>query len=199
MKALYTAFLAGTTLCAQAETFELTNTGNQFSPPMIELTTDDEVHITLPAPHTCTEVSAETWAALGNTPLPGGFNFGSGTHTWAPTAPGVYYFVCSPHASMGMIGRFMVTSPTGVGEHRNLMPMKLSPNPATSTVSLGLTSLDASTRVNVMDVNGRLVLQVAAPSNGTLDVSGLETGNYTLVMLNAQGDMLSRERLVIAR
>lgn len=199
MKALYAAILAGTALSARAETFHLTNVGTSFSPDMIMMTTDDEVQITLQSPHTCTQVSEDTWNANDNTPLSGGFDFPSGTHTWQPSTPGIYYYVCSPHASMGMKGMFMVTSTTGVGEHALLYSLKLMPNPASSTVALGLPSIDASSRVSVMDLNGRVVLETAAPANGTLDVSGLGTGNYTVAVRNGQGDMLARERLVIAR
>lgn len=196
MKTLYTAILASTALCASAETFELTNSGFTFSPDVITMTTDDDIHLVLPSPHTCTEVSESTWNANGNTSN-GGFNYSAGTHTITFSMPGTYYYVCIPHASMGMKGRIIVTSSTGVGEHNALLPMTLSPNPAASTVRLGVQASDASSRIQVLDVNGRLVMESAVPANGTLDISGLEVGTYTVVLKNGQGDMVSRERLVV--
>jgi plastocyanin len=198
MKTLYTAILASTTLCASADTFNLTNSGFSFTPPVIEMTTADDIQVVLPSPHTCTEVSQATWNANGNTSN-GGFNFSSGTHTITIDMPGTYYYVCIPHASMGMKGMIIVTSTTGVGEHNALIPMHLSPNPASSSVRLGIATTDASSRINVLDVNGRVAMEMPAPANCTLDVSRLEVGTYTVVLKNGQGDMLARERLVITR
>ena len=87
-------------LAAHAQT--IVQTGFAFEPATLLVDAGQEITITLNAPHTATEVSEATWNANENTPN-GGFNFSAGTHTLTLDVPGTYYYVCSPHAGMGML------------------------------------------------------------------------------------------------
>lgn len=197
MKTLYALAFASLALSANATTFELTNSGFTFSPSVINMTTSDEIHLVLPNPHTCTQVSQDTWNAGGNTPLSGGFNYASGTHTFSLDVPGTYYFVCSPHASSGMKGMIIVGIGTQVQEVAAPAVALLAPNPASTSVRLPFTSPDM--RINMVDVNGRVVMDAANFSNGTVNVSGLNRGTYLVIVKDGTGAMVMRERLVITR
>ena len=53
-----------------------------------------------------------------NTPN-GGFNFPSGEQTFVLDVPGTYFYVCTPHANMGMKGQFIVSINMDVQERPN--------------------------------------------------------------------------------
>lgn len=184
-------------LVASAQTtYELTNVGNTFSPAVINMLVGDQVHIDISAPHTCTEVSQATWNANGSTSN-GGFDFGPGENTLTLDVPGTYYFVCIPHASMGMKGQIIVSTSTGVEEAQEMPSLLLLPNPASNSVQL--TGTTAEMRVQVMDMMGKRVLDASPGVSGILDVSGLAAGTYAVLVNDASGKAIVQERLVIVR
>lgn len=198
MKALSTICLIAMASAASAQTtYQLTNSGTTFSPNLITMQAGDSIHVVLPAPHTCTEVSQATWDANGNTPN-GGFNYPSGTETFSLDVPGTYYFVCIPHAAMGMKGQIVVNaSTTAVQEVAAADGLQLYPNPANTKVTVS--GIAVGQVLNVVDVNGRTVLEATSSSNGVLDVSMLAPGTYTIMATNGQGKPSLQGRLLIAR
>jgi plastocyanin len=89
------------------QTVTVTNAGFAFSPATVTIRAGDAVNFSLESIHNVVEVSKATWDANGNTSN-GGFTmpFGGGSHTF--NRPGIYYYVCSPHASLGMKGTIIV-------------------------------------------------------------------------------------------
>ncbi len=134
---LYLVLSCGTSMAAFAQTtINVATSGFTFSPANTAANVGDSVKFTVGGSHTATEVSEATWNANGNTPLSGGFNFSSGTHKIKLTQAKTYYFVCSPHASMPMKGKIVVsaasTSQTiNISTTNNL---KFSPENATANV-----------------------------------------------------------------
>jgi plastocyanin len=186
------------TLGAQAQTtHQLTNAGFTFNPPVITMQAGDSVRVSLPSPHTCTQVSQATWNANGNTPN-GGFNFSSGTHTFALTIPGTYYYVCSPHANMGMKGQIIVLGPNSIGEASVNSTMDLFPNPATEIVHIDASVVKPGSAVVIYDLSGKRVMQVAPMVTTSVNVGNLTPGTYLMVVSDAKGALLLHERLVIA-
>ncbi len=178
-------------------TYELTNSGFTFSPNVINMQAGDSIHVVLPPPHTCTEVSEATWNANGNTSN-GGFNFSSGTNTFSLDVPGTYYFVCMPHASMGMKGQIIVSASTvAVQETTTANALQIFPNPAIGHITLS--GVAAGLPLSILDVNGRSVLETATSVDGKLDVSMLQTGTYTVIVKDATGQPGMQTRLLIAR
>lgn len=177
-------------------THELTNVGTTFSPAVITMIPGDDIHLVLAAPHTCTQVDEATWNADGNTSN-GGFNYSSGETTFSLSTPGTYYYVCTPHASMGMKGKIIVESGMGVQEQAADAVLRLFPNPANSSVRIP--GLAVGQRVQVLDMTGKVVLEALPTEDGTVDISSLGTGNYSVVARDAKGNPTATERLVIAR
>ncbi len=111
----------------------IVNSGFTFSPNVVNIKTGDTVVFTLAGAHDAVEVSEATWAANGNTPLPGfSVPFGGGQVTGL--AVGTHYFVCSPHASLGMKGQIIVASTLGVNDFSLAVgTLSLYPNPTSGT------------------------------------------------------------------
>jgi len=82
-----------------------------FSPSTLTVDVGDTINFLLNGTHDAVEVDQSTWMANDSTPN-GGFNFpvGSGGGQFIVTNTQTYYYVCRPHASMGMKGEIIVNS-----------------------------------------------------------------------------------------
>lgn len=87
----------------------IVNDGFSFVPESLLVGAGDTVHFVLENIHTAREVSPATWAA-NDTVSNGGFDLPYGGGSAVLTQPGVHYFVCVPHAPMGMKGRIIVAA-----------------------------------------------------------------------------------------
>jgi plastocyanin len=98
----------GSSAGTQPHTEIVTNSGFTFVPADVTIDAGDSVQWQLAGIHEVVEVTQQTWNANGNTPKPGGFStpFGGGTVKF--DTPGTYFYVCSPHASLGMKGTITV-------------------------------------------------------------------------------------------
>lgn len=188
------AVALATTVQAQT-THELTNVGSTFSPALITMQAGDSIHLVLSAPHTCTEVDEATWNSNGNTSN-GGFNF-TGEVTFAIDDPGTYYYVCVPHAAMGMKGRIIVEGGTGMAGLAATPAMRLYPNPANGAVHVE--GLPAGSRVRLLADNGAVVLDSPVELGAVLDVSGVKPGSYRLQVIGDKEARPAVMTLVIVR
>ena len=91
-------------------TVTINNVSNSFSPSTVTITDGDSVKFLLTNAHDAREVNFTTYSTNGNTSLSGGFQtaFGGGTVLPAQLAVGAHYYVCTPHASIGMKGIIIV-------------------------------------------------------------------------------------------
>ncbi len=90
------------------QTHTVTNAGFTFSPADITINAGDSVQWQLAGIHDVVEVTQQTWSANGNTPKAGGFSTSFGGGTVKFDTPGTYFYVCEPHASIGMKGKITV-------------------------------------------------------------------------------------------
>ena len=196
MKQLSTALLfAATSLTAGAQT--ITNSGFAWTPEVLTVTAGTEITFVVNSNHHAREVSEATWNANGTTSN-GGFDFLNGTHQLTLTVPGTYYYVCVPHvASFGMKGRIVVEANTGVNENDIVPVFTLSPNPANDMLTVTANPATAA-YLTLVDVSGREVLRHKVQGNDRVDVSSLPEGNYTAVLVDAQGTLREQKRLSIA-
>lgn len=177
-------------------THMIATVGNSFQPDLVNAVVGDEIHLMIEATHTFTEVSEATWSANGSTPN-GGYAFNPGEHTFTLTEAGTIFYVCTPHASMGMKGRIIVSGATGVGEHAQATGGTLSPNPADTWVRPMVPGAGGATRIDLHDTKGTLLFSGMTAADGSLDVSTLPTGTYVCIMYDRSGAVALRAPLAI--
>lgn len=195
MKHLATVLLLSSAIAAQAQT--ITQSGFSFNPNLLTVTVGTTITFTIGSPHNATQVSEATWNANGTTPLPGGFLFTAGTNQFTPTVPGTYYYLCTVHPS-SMKGRIIVETNTSVEENAVSTLFALFPNPAKDEVTVSAPA-GLGLSLSVVDVRGREVMRTALSGNDRLAVDQLPDGNYTALLLDAQGIIRERKQLAIVR
>ena len=93
----------------EAITHVVGNAGNTFDPADITIAVGDSVSFELAGNHNAVEVDQATYDAQGTTALEGGFALPLGGGVAGPfDAAGMHYYVCTPHAGLGMVGTITV-------------------------------------------------------------------------------------------
>lgn len=110
MKKIYSVLIFSVLACfSYAATTVVTNAGNTYTPADIIITEGDTVEFNLNFSHDVVEVSQATYNSNG-TLSNGGFTLPFGGGTLTGLTPGVYYYVCTPHAFIGMKGTITVNA-----------------------------------------------------------------------------------------
>jgi plastocyanin len=171
-----------------AATIVVTNNGFTFSPDSIMVNSGDIISFQINSIHNAVQVSKETWNANGNTPLAGGFEvpFGGGTVTL--TTPGTYYYVCSPHASIGMKGVIVVMQTNSIKDIAiNRIPdILVYPNPASEYLKIEFNAPKKErVTLDLIDIIGRNVdnlysAQYQGTFSNTFSLPSLPNGKYFL-------------------
>ena len=164
-------------------TWQVTNVGTTFSPATVTIHLGDSVNFILEAPHNAVEVSQATWNANGTTALPGGFQepLGGGLVLPAKLGVGTHYYVCQPHASLGMKGMIIVQNNSGISN--NQLPSNLSvfPNPANNLMTIKAANDLVGSQYLISDQTGRQVLNGKLANEATpIDISQLTPGVYLI-------------------
>ncbi len=151
---LFVAIILASISCfSYAAKHTITNVGTTFSPNTLTIEVGENVEFNLGGEHNAVEVTKATWDANGNTPKNGGFSvpFGGGEVVF--NTAGTYYYVCEPHASVGMKGRIIVVPATAVlSVPENVSAFEVFPNPASDFVTISYT-LHSSTFVDIRLIN----------------------------------------------
>lgn len=148
------------------------------------------------------ESATATWAGTAESWTleygPAGFNQGSGTTVTAQnsiytitglnanTAYDVYVRAnCSNNVTSGWSqSNFTTTSGNGINENSTSY-LSISPNPTTGLVRCTLNSHSANTRMQVLDIYGKLLIeQTIDGSTATLDLSDKASGIYFLRVIS---------------
>ena len=139
---------------------QITNVGFTFSPASLTIAAGENVTFVLEGIHNVVEVSQATWNANGNTALPGGFTlpFGGGELLPSQLPVGTHYYVCGPHASMGMKGVIIVGTPTGIEDISGQMDISVFPNPAIDLITIKASTDLLGTQYYLTDQNGSQML-----------------------------------------
>ncbi len=181
-----------------AATHTITNSGFAFSPATLTVTAGDTIIFSLAGIHDAVEVSQATWDADGSTALSGGFSVPFGGGSTVLTHTGIHYYVCQPHASLGMKGSITVNpaSATAVREG-NGIPARFSlsqnyPNPFNPTTVITYEIPDKSfVSLRLFNLLGQeiatLVNEQAQPGkySVTWDGSSQPSGIYFYTMKTA--------------
>jgi plastocyanin len=164
-------------------TWIITNTGFTFTPATITITLGDDVNFTLDAIHNAVEVSLSTWNINGNTPLAGGFQTptGGGLVQTSQLGVGTHYYVCSPHASLGMKGTIIVQSTTGITDTQLQQDFSVYPNPSLDLITIKAGENLIGSQYYITDLAGRQIFNGKFIEETTpLDVSQLKNGIYLI-------------------
>lgn len=158
-KIILTLLLASIFLTGFATTWEITNSGFTFSPATTTIQQGDNVNFTLDSSHDAVEVSQTVWNANGNSPGIGfTVSFGGGTVSASALTVGTHYYVCSPHASIGMKGRIIVQAPTAVEETKIENNLLVYPNVIIDHLNIKLNLPESnSIEIQLFDLQGKLV------------------------------------------
>ena len=160
-----------------SETVTVTNSGNIFTPDEITVNQGDTVIFSLGTMHNAVEVSQTTWNANGNTSN-GGFSVGYSGGEVIMNTPGTFYYVCIPHATLGMKGIITVTGTvTSLDQGSNVESnseniLNVWPNPVSDIMTLTFNVRKQSrVSIDLIDITGSTVQNI---------VKGLyETGTYS--------------------
>jgi plastocyanin len=201
-------YVLATTSIGFSTTHTIINSGFTFSPSSITITVGDTVIFALASIHTAREVSQATWDANGNTSN-GGFDLPFGGGTIVLTQTGIHYYVCVPHASMGMKGIITVNSVTGVKTTGTTMPdkfilMQNYPNPFNPSTKISFTLTSHSfVSLKIYDLLGKEVATVvseempAGSYSKQWNAANMQSGIY-FYRLNA-GSFTETKKLVLLK
>ena len=186
---LFLLLLFAATNVSFSTTYTITNSGFTFSPSSITINLGDTVNFVVSSIHFPRQVSQSTWDANGNTSN-GGFDLPAGGGTVILTQTGICYYVCVPHASMGMKGTITVNSATDVKSisettPNNFILMQNYPNPFNPSTIISYSVPKSSfVTIKVYDALGReletLVDGVKTPGNYKINfnMGNLASGVY---------------------
>jgi plastocyanin len=164
----------------KATIITITNINATFSPSLVTINDDDTVRFVLSSTHDAREVSQATWNANGNTALPGFQTPFTGGFVF-PTqlTAGTHYYVCTPHASIGMKGRIIVNSTSGIGNNAaSATAIKVFPNPFTAKVTVEAPGIDLISIYNILGMEVRTFDVKSGISSFELYTTGLDKGIY---------------------
>lgn len=172
--------------------------GDTFDPAQLTVNQGDIIHFNLAPPHNVTQVSLDTWNANGTTPLPGGFSFPSGSGDYTTTAPGVIYYVCTVHVSLGMKGTITVNAVTGINDAKITGAGKIYPNPATDFLTCALNRYSMVNEIRIVNISGNTVKIIYKPEVSgdkvKIDIADLVNGMY-FVLVKTDNEIISAKFL----
>lgn len=181
-----------------ATIWTIANSGDVFSPANVTIATGDTVVFNITNNHDAVEVSQSTYAANGNTPLANGFTtpFGGGTILPAQLAAGQHWFVCTPHAVMGMKGIITVSAPTSITDVLAKTEINVSPNPSSNRITVSSSMSLKGVHYFLTDISGKnLGTGLLNESETTIDIQALPVGNYFLQI----GNGIAKRTIQIAK
>jgi plastocyanin len=161
---------------ASATKYIITSTGTTFSPNLIQIYPGDTVLFNLASMHNAVEVSQATWEANGNTSN-GGFMLPMGGGTLINLGIGMHYYVCVPHASLGMKGRIEVLNPVDIKEYTKPTGFSVFPNPFKNAIQISyLVSDTHKDNIEIYNLAGQTVYKISGKQEGEMNTLNLDLG-----------------------
>lgn len=186
-KAILLFGMSSLTVAVFSATVNITNSGFTFSPAAVTINLGDDVNFQLGGSHNAVEVSKTTFDSGGNAPLPGGFSleFGGGIVTADKLTVGTHYYVCSPHASLGMKGTITVLNTTGIAQNEQKDGITVYPNPSSGNFQLRINNsrLSKEFDLEIFNVVGAKVYsksELAQQHVFSINAADLPKGTYIL-------------------
>ncbi len=199
------------TIEVHATKWTITVVGASFSPSTITITSGDSVLFSISTAHNAVEVSQATWNANGNTSLSGGFStpFGGGLVLPSNLTVGTHYYVCAPHASIGMKGIIIVQAcsvpaqPTAISGNASIC-LGSSNTYSIAAVS-GATSYTwaipsgwtgSSTTTSITSIAGSIGGNITVKANNACGSSAVQTKSVTVNSIPSQPGAISGNAII---
>jgi plastocyanin len=193
---LISVFLTAITSILFAATITVTNNGTKFVPDAINIQPGDTVVFSIASSHNAVEVGKNTWDANGNTSN-GGFSLNYGGGQLILNTPGTYYYVCSPHAYLGMKGTITAIGTSLSDDNNNEELEAVYPNPFSDKVTLNFTlSTPSRITIDLLEITGIPVGSIvdkvydAGKQVEVINVAYLKPGQYLLRYQSNRKDYL---------
>lgn len=168
----------GITIASHATVWTVSNSGNTYTPASITIAVGDTVQFNISNDHDAVEVSEATYNANAATPLSGGFALGFGGGSTVPTL-GTHWYVCSPHASMGMKGIIKVEQSSTIKDVFNTATFEMFPNPAQEKLTIRSSTNFKDLGFKVIDVTGKTIYSGKLNGNkAEVNTAALNAGTY---------------------
>lgn len=165
-------------LTANATTHTIQVRDFVFAPNTLSINLGDTVLFTwVDGDHTTTSATIPGGAMAWDHPI----NSNNTSFTYVPAVAGVYNYVCTPHASMNMIGSFTVVNPSGIAEHElSKAVFDLYPSPAKEVLNIAVKNGIAPSQISLLDVTGReiMIKNNLRSEQVQMDISTLTEGLY---------------------
>ncbi len=182
-KILLLILLLSAGMAGYSTTWQITNSGFSFSPATVTIQQGDDVNFSLASIHNAVEVSSATWTANGSTSN-NGFQvpFGGGSVAASKLTVGTHYYVCEPHASLGMKGKIVVVNATAIVETRADQRVTLGSNPVRDVIQLTIneSNLVGSAYRLYNQLGQQLMNDQLSGKTNLIPVSQLPSGVYFL-------------------
>jgi plastocyanin len=205
MKKIFLFFLfAGISLNSFSKTWQIVNSGITFSPATLTIQQGDDVNFVLESMHDAVEVSQSVWDKDGKSPIIGfSVQFGGGMVSATELTPGTHYYVCEPHASLGMKGQIIVQSALGLNDPKTGNTVSVYPNPVVDHLNIQVNFPQTSTfEVTLYDMQGKMVKglipksQVSGAFSQSFNFSNqLAHGIYIVKM--TVGEVITYRKIVV--
>jgi len=194
------AILALLTTAASATRFSVDVRNYEFSPSTItSVQIGDTIHWEWKeGSHTTTSTTIPSGASAWDRNL----TSSQTTYDYIPTVAGTYNYVCTPHATMGMVGSFVVMPVSGIGNASSSVALTVSPNPFTSKVTVGLAA-DSQRKIEslrIYDITGKFLTEQSfaidlAGSSREVNVTGLPAGLLLFEFRDNLGNIYTRRMI----
>jgi plastocyanin len=187
---LFGLLLTGMHTVSYAVSDTITNKGSWFVPIELTVNPGDTIIFSLSTNHNVVEVTKSTWDANGNASN-GGFSLDYGGGRLILNTPGIYYYVCTPHAVWGMKGTITVAGAVSLSEIQSGNTGQelelVYPNPFTDHLAFQFTLPSFSpVMMDIVDLTGKKVMTLTnqSYSAGTTvletDLASLPSGPYLI-------------------
>jgi plastocyanin len=196
-KTLLFLLLLTASMTGFSKVWTITNSGITFNPDTITIAHGDTVVFKLQSFHDAQEVTETAYLANDSTHLAGFItHFGGDTIFPGWLTVGKHFFVCKPHASLGMKGLIIVESPTAVFSHTNIASQSSAyPNPFSTKMIIETPDADV---ISIFNAAGVSQISVAVPKGQTkieIDATTLVSGTY-LCSIFKNGAIIDTKKII---
>lgn len=176
---LFAGTLCTLSLLSQ-ENHSITVSGFSFNPQVLKVNVGDKITFNTGNSHPILQVSETTYNGNGNTALPGGFSFSSGSGIITAGEPGSYYYVCANHFSSGMKGKIEISEVTSASASISFDGVTLYPNPVLDEIRIDNIPVNQTISFTVLDISGKELIKMSEPEKNLISVKHLKKGLYIL-------------------